>query len=60
MKIAIIISSDGPVINREAKASLEEINELLMDEDTENARTKLAEFLDYATVLEDDAEPAKA
>jgi len=60
VKIAIIISSDGPVINREAKASLEEINELLMDEDTENARTKLAEFLDYATVLEDDAEPAKA
>ena len=53
MKVTVIISSQGPVINLEAKAALEEINELLMD-GSDEASTKLAEFLDFATVIEED------
>lgn len=60
MKVTIIFSTEGPVINKEAKGLLEEISTLLADEEGEDAATKLTEFLDYVTVLEDDAKEAVA
>jgi hypothetical protein len=59
MKITLIISTKGPVINLEAKAALEEINELLID-GSDEAATKLTEFLDFVTVIEEDEEAVKA
>jgi hypothetical protein len=59
MKITLIISTKGPVINAEAKDLLMEINDLLID-GSEEAGTKLAEFLDFVTVIEEDEEAVKA